>query len=176
MSEEKVIRLKPVRKDFEDIYFSGNQGNLFFSSTTRGKTITTIIIGVILLILLLLKDTLGKENFGIIYFVSFLFLLCAVFLSVSINNVSRWKKGVERYLKSLEKCSLYQISFNHEFFNIKIDQQEEHNLWKDFTTAEINDIYISLDGKNSYMFPKKAMSKEDYHLLTKSIQQNINQQ
>jgi hypothetical protein len=30
MSEEKVITLKPERKIFEDIYFSGNQGSLFF--------------------------------------------------------------------------------------------------------------------------------------------------
>jgi len=30
MSEEKVIVLKPRRQDFEEIYFSGNQGSLFF--------------------------------------------------------------------------------------------------------------------------------------------------
>jgi hypothetical protein len=31
MNEEKSIVLKPKRKDFEEIYFSGNQGSLFFS-------------------------------------------------------------------------------------------------------------------------------------------------
>lgn len=176
MSDEKVIRLKPNRKDFEEIYFSGKQGSLFFSPTTKGKTITTIVIGTILLGLILLKDSLSKDHVGILYFVSFLFLLCVVFLSVSINNISRWKKGVEGYLKSLEKCDLYEIRFNNEFFNINIDHQEEHNLWKDFITADVNDDYISLDGKHSYMFPRKSMNKEDYHLLTKSIQQNIDQQ
>ena len=30
MNEEKVITLKPDRKIFEDIYFSGNQGSLLF--------------------------------------------------------------------------------------------------------------------------------------------------
>lgn len=173
MSGEKVIRLKPNRKDFEDIYFSGNQGSLFFSATTKGKTITTIAIGAILLIALLLKDNLGKENFGILYFVSFLFLLCAVFLSVSVNNVARWKKGVNGYLKSLENCNLYEIRFNNEFFNVTIDHQEENNLWKDFLTADINDDYIALDGKYSYMFPRKSMSKEDYNLLKKSVKENI---
>lgn len=176
MSEEKVIRLKPDRKNFEDIYFNGDQGSLFFSPTTKGKTITTIVVGALLLIALLLKDQLGKENVGVLYFLSFLFLLCTVFLSVSINNVSRWKKGVEGYLKSLEKCNLYEISFNHEFFNIKIDQQEEYNLWKDFTAADINDAYISLDGKHSYMFPRKAMSDKDYNLLKQTIKENIDQQ
>ncbi|RKT01481.1 hypothetical protein [Chryseobacterium defluvii] len=176
MSEEKVIRLKPSRKDFEEVYFNGTQGSLFFSPTTKGKTITTIIVGIILLILLFLKDTLNKENVGILYFVSFLFLLCVVFLSVSINNIARWKKGVEAYLKSLERCSIYEIRFNNEFFKVNIDHQEENNLWKDFVTADINDDYISLDGKHSYMFPRKSMSKEEYSLLTKSIRQNIDQQ
>lgn len=176
MSGEKGIRLKTDRKDFENIYFKGNQGSLFLSPVTKGKTITTLIIGSILLIALLLKDQLGKENVGILYFLSFLFLLCAVFLSVSVNNVSRWKKGVDAYLRSLEKCSLYEITFSNEFFNVAIDHQEEHNVWKDFTTADINDDYISLDGKHSYMFPKKSMSKDDYHLLTKAIRQNIEQQ
>lgn len=176
MSEEKVIRLRPDRKDFEDIYFKGNQGSLFFSPSTKGKTVTTIIIGAILLIALLLKDQLGKENVGILYFLSFLFLLCAVFLSVSINSVSRWKKGVDVYLKSLEKCSLYEVNFNNEFFNVAIDQQKEYNLWKDFTTTDINEDYISLDGKHSYMFPRKAMSDKDYNLLKQTIQENIDQQ
>ena len=51
MAEETVIILKPKRQDFEEIYLSGNQGSLFFSPSTRGKTITTIVVGLILLIL-----------------------------------------------------------------------------------------------------------------------------
>ncbi|MFC3158832.1 hypothetical protein ACFOEQ_10150 [Chryseobacterium arachidis] len=115
MSEEKVIVLKPQRKDFEDIYFSGNQGSLFFSSTTRGKMITTIVVGLILLIMFFFKDDFSKEKFGILYFVSFLFLLCAVFLSVSINKVSRWKKQVNSYLNKLENCKIYEIRFDENF-------------------------------------------------------------
>jgi hypothetical protein len=37
MSEEKVITLKPERKIFEDIYFSGNQGSLFFHQLLKEK-------------------------------------------------------------------------------------------------------------------------------------------
>ena len=62
MSEEKVIVLKPKRQDFEEIYFSGNQGSLFFSSTTRGKSITTIVVGLILLIMFFFKDDFTKEK------------------------------------------------------------------------------------------------------------------
>ncbi len=37
MSEEKVITLKPERKIFEDIYFSGNQDSLLFLPLLKVK-------------------------------------------------------------------------------------------------------------------------------------------
>ena len=83
MNEEKVITLKPDRKIFEDIYFSGNQGSLLFSPTTKSKTIVTIVAAVIVFIVFLLKDFMSKENAGVLYFLSFIFLLCAVFFFIS---------------------------------------------------------------------------------------------
>ena len=61
MSKEKKIIISPKRRDFEEIYFIGNQGNLFLSSDTRGKTFTVIAIAVILAILFLFEDDLSKE-------------------------------------------------------------------------------------------------------------------
>lgn len=173
MSEEKVIRLKVNRKDFEEIYFKGNQGSLFFSSTTKSKTIITIVVAVIFLITLSLKDNLSKESFGVLYFISFVFLLCAVYLSVAINKVSRWKKEVNRYLKTLEKASIYEIRFDNETFNVNLNEHNELSTWKEFETADINEDYISLEGKYNYMFPEKSMSKQDYNLLIQAVKKNI---
>ncbi|WP_326982734.1 hypothetical protein VUJ46_21680 [Chryseobacterium sp. MYb264] len=172
MSEEKVIVLKPKRKDFEDIYFSGNQGSLFFSSTTRGKMITTIVVGLILLIMFFFKEDFSEEKFGILYFVSFLFLLCAVFLSVSINKVSRWKKQVTNYLNKLEHCKIYEIRFNDNFFTVNIDDEKETSEWKDFNYFDSNNEFITVEGKYSYMFPRKSMSEKDYSLLKQVIKKN----
>jgi preprotein translocase subunit SecG len=173
MIEEKVIVLQPKRKDFEEIYFSGNQGNLFFSSTTRGKTITTIVVGLILLILFFFKDDFTKEKFGIFYFVSFLFLLCAVFLSVGINKVSRWKKQVNSYLIKLENCKIYEITFDQNFFTVNIDGEKETSEWKDFKYFDDTEKYMALEGKYTYMFPKKSMSEKDYSLLKQIVKKNI---
>ncbi|MDQ0593184.1 cell division protein FtsW (lipid II flippase) [Chryseobacterium ginsenosidimutans] len=175
MNEEKVIVLKPKRQDFEEIYFSGNQGNLFFSSTTRGKTITTIVVGLILIILFFFKDDFTKEKFGVFYFVSFLFLLCAVFLSVGINKVSRWKKQVNSYLTKLENCKIYEITFDNSFFTVNIDGEKETSEWKDFEYFDSIENYIALEGKYTYMFPKKSMSEKDYNLLKKVLKENIKQ-
>ncbi|SIQ96315.1 hypothetical protein SAMN05880574_1405 [Chryseobacterium sp. RU37D] len=173
MNEEKVIVLRPGRKDFEEIYFSGNQGSLFFSSATRGKTITTIVVGLILLLVFLFGNDFTKEKAGILYFVSFLFLLCAVFLSVSINKVSRWKKHVKSYLNKLENCNIYEIRFDQNFFTVNIDGEKETSEWKDFEYFDSNNEFITVEGKYSYMFPRKSMSEKDYSILKQVLKQNI---
>ncbi|MFS4431094.1 hypothetical protein [Chryseobacterium sp. S90] len=175
MNEEKVITLKPDRKIFEDIYFSGNQGSLLFSSTTKSKTIATIAAAVIVFIVFLLKDYLSKESKGILYFLSFIFLLCAVFLSVSVNKVSRWKKQVNHYLNVLEKCKVYEIRFDQNFFTVNIDGEKETSEWKDFEYFDSNNEFISLEGKYSYMFPRKAMSEKEYSILKSKLKENIKQ-
>lgn len=173
MSEERVITLKPDRKIFEDIYFSGNQGSLLFSPTTKSKTVTTILAALILAIVFLFKDSLSKDSKGILYFLSFIFLLCAVFLSVSVNKVSRWKKQVNGYLNLLEKCKVYEIRFAQNFFTVNIDGEKETSEWKDFGYFDSNNEFISIEGKYSYMFPRKSMSEKEYHLLKKICKENI---
>ncbi|WP_294199494.1 YcxB family protein [uncultured Chryseobacterium sp.] len=175
MSEEKIIVLKPKRQDFEEIYFNGNQGSLFFSATTRGKTITTIVIGAILLIVFIFRNDFTQEKAGILYFVSFLFLLCAVFLSVSINKVSRWKKQVNHYLTKIENCNIYEICFDENFFTVNIGGEKETSEWKDFEYSQSNNECIILEGKYSYMFPRKSMSEKDYSFLKQILKKNITQ-
>ncbi|WP_262148343.1 YcxB family protein [Chryseobacterium foetidum] len=173
MSDGKKIIIKPKRQDFEEIYFSGNKGSLFLSRDTRGKTFTLIIIALILGILFFFKDDLSKEKFGILYFVSFLFLLTAVFLSVSVNKVSRWKKQVNSYLFKLENCKIYEVIFDQQFFTVNIDGEKETSEWKDFQAFEINEEYIALEGKYSYMFPKKSMSGSDFSVLKKMVESQL---
>lgn len=173
MSEEKVIVLKPRRQDFEEIYFNGNQGSLFFSASTRGKTITTIVVGAILLIIFIFRNDFTQEKAGILYFISFLFLLCAVFLSVSINKVSRWKKQVNHYLSKLENCSIYEIRFDEQFFTVNINGDKETSEWKDFTYFDSNNELITVEGKYSYVFPRKSMNEKDYSLLKQVLKKSI---
>ncbi len=170
---EKIIRLKVHPKDFEEIYFSGNQGSLFFSPTTKAKTITTVVVAIVLLVVLLFKDSISQDKFGIVYFISFLLLLCAVYLSLAINKVSRWKKSVLHYLKTIENSNLYELKFDEKYFNVSIDEKEELNTWEDFSYSEITPNFISLEGKHSYMFPKKSMTEKDFTLLKQTVKKYI---
>lgn len=173
MNQDKIINLNVNRKDFEEVYFSGNQASLFLSPSTKGKTMTAIVVAAILVILFFFKDDLSKEKFGVIYFVSFLFLLCAVYLSLAINKVSRWKKEVVLYLKKLENSEIYQIQFNAKVFKVNLNGNKETSLWTEFLSAEIGENFISLEGKFNYMFPKKSMSVSDYEALKVAVEKNI---
>jgi len=173
LNDDKIINLQISKKDFEEIYLHGDQGSLFFSPTVKGKLITTIVVAVILMVLFYFKDDLSKEKFGILYFVSFLFLLCAVYLSLAINKVSKWKKEVVKYLKTLENTDIYQIQFNSKVFKVNLNDNKETSLWTEFTAAEISDKFIGLEGKFNYMFPKKSMQETDFELLKHAVQTNV---
>jgi hypothetical protein len=173
INDDKIINLKINKGDFEEIYLNGDQGSLFLSPTVKGKLITTIIVAAILLILFYFKDDLSKEKFGILYFVSFLFLLCAVYLSLAINKVSKWKKEVVKYLKTLENTEIYQIQFNAKVFKVNLNDSKETSLWTEFTAGEISEKFIGLEGKFNYMFPRKSMSEADFNMLKDAVQKNV---
>ncbi|WP_228459251.1 hypothetical protein [Chryseobacterium carnipullorum] len=82
---------------------------------------------------------------------------------------------MNRYLKSLEDAEIYEIRFNSEIFNVNLNHQEELSKWEDFKDFEVNDEFISLEGKFNYMFPKKSMSKADYEILKQAVKKNIKQ-
>jgi len=147
-NQDKIINLNINRKDFEEVYFTGNQGNLFFSSSTKGKTVTTIVVGLILVILFIFKDDLSKEKFGILYFVSFLFLLCAVYLSLAINKVSKWRKEVIAYLKTLENPEIYQIKFNNKVFKVNLNNKKRSKF--------VDGIYFSGNRRKIYCPGRKV--------------------
>lgn len=173
INDDKIINLKINKGDFEEIYLNGDQGSLFLSPTVKGKLITTMIVAAILLILFYFKDDLSKEKFGILYFVSFLFLLCAVYLSLAINKVSKWKKEVVKYLKTLENTEIYQIQFNTKVFKVNLNESKETSLWTEFTAGEISEKFIGLEGKFNYMFPRKSMSEADFNMLKDAVQKNV---
>lgn len=92
---------------------------------------------------------------------------------MSINKVSRWKKQVNAYLNTLDRCKVYEIRLDGNFFTVNIDGEKETSEWKDFVHFDIQENYIALEGKYSYMFPAAAMSKSDYQYLKKAIKQNM---
>ena len=86
----KVI-LNFHRKDFEEIYFRENQGNLLFSSQTKTKTITTLILGILILVTYS-NSYSTSNNWGFFYFTMLLFIGSLINLLISVNQILIWKK------------------------------------------------------------------------------------
>jgi ribosome maturation protein Sdo1 len=73
---------------------------------------------------------------------------------VSVNKVSRWKKQVSHYLNVLEKCKVYEIRFDQNFFTVNIDGEKETSEWKDFEYFDsIMDLF-QLKENTVICFPK----------------------
>ena len=89
------------------------------------------------------------------------------------NKVSKWKKEVVWYLKKLENSEIYQIQFNAKVFKVNLNGNKETSLWTEFSSAEVGENFISLEGKFNYMFPKKSMNISDYASLKVAVEKNI---
>lgn len=166
---ERVIPLKYNRTDFEEIYFKDNQGSLFFSPTTKNKTIFTIITGGILAVLHF-GNLISSENIELYYFLNFVFFISILYFLIAFITVVRWKKVITKYLKSLDSSSFFQLELTDMFLIINIDHQEDYIQWKEFNKVESKNDYIFLQsGIQNYLFPKKSMSEEDYIFFKESL-------
>jgi hypothetical protein len=59
------------------------------------------------------------------------------------------------------------------FFTVNIDGDKETSEWKDFEFFDSNNEFISIEGKYSYMFPRKSMQEKDYSFLKQFLKKNI---
>ena len=69
---QRIISLNFNKKDFEEIYFRDNQGNLFFCPSNKRMTVISIIFAGVLGFLYLF-NLISIDNFGFYYFLSFIF-------------------------------------------------------------------------------------------------------
>ena len=102
------------------------------------------------------------------------FLICLFKLLVGILEILEWKKGITKYLKSLDKNSVFQLELTDDFLIVNIDCEEDYFQWKEFKKVELKNNYIFLQaGIQNCLFPKKSMSDEDYIFLKDSIQKKL---
>ncbi|MBW7674870.1 hypothetical protein [Chryseobacterium chendengshani] len=172
--KDGIISLKFNKKDFEEIYFRDNQGSLFFSNKTRNLTITAIALVVVLSILYFL-DLISIDNFGIYYFLIFILLICVLRLIVGMFETLKWKRGISNYLKSMDVYEIFELQLTDDFLYVKRDDDESYNSWNLFTNIQINDQYISLEGKTNFLFPRKSMNLGDYVYFKDSLKTKLAQ-
>ena len=96
-------------------------------------------------------------------------------LQISQYQLAKRTGIAEEYLNKLENCKIYEIRFDENFFTVNIDGEKETSEWKDFTYFDSNNEFITVEGKYSYMFPRKSMSEKEYSFLKQVLKKNISE-
>lgn len=164
----RVISLKFNKKDFEEIYFRNNWVSLFFSSETKGKTIT-VIISALILCFVYFDDWVGVGNLGISIILSVILFFTSLHLLLNILNIVKYKKGIISYLKSMDMYRIFELQLTDDFLYIRLDNDESFTSWNEFKNIQINEQYIALEGKTNFLFPRKSMNEADYDYLKDSF-------
>ena len=174
MRETTEIELNFNRKDFEEVYFNGNQVSYVNSETTKNPFRNMLISGLIFSFLLfkLISDD-GTQIGTIIFGIIFLYFL--VDYLTKAFRIWKKKKKVEVYLNGVEKIKTHKLILNKDTFGIQQEDEITTEFWTDFNKPEINDMFTYLVSKSeNYLIPKKSMTELEYEELKSIIRNKIN--
>ncbi len=174
LRETTEIELNFNRKDFEEVYFNGNQASYVNSETTKNPFRNMLVSGLIFFFLLFKSISEGGTQIvTIILGIIFIYFL-ADYLTKAFGIWKR-KKKVEVYLNGVEKIKSHKLILNKNTFEIQQENEIVTELWTDFKKPEINDMFTYLVSKSeNYLIPKKSMTELEYEELKSIIRNKIN--
>ncbi len=173
MRETTEIELNFNRKDFEEVYFNGNQGSYINSQTIKNPFRNMLSSGLIFFFFLfkLISDD-GTQIATIILGIIFLYFLTEYL----IKAFRIWKRNrkVKDYLNGVEKIKSHKLILSKDAFEIQQENKIVTELWTDFKRPEINDMFTYLVSKTeNYLIPKKSMTELEYDEMKSIIKNRI---
>ncbi len=173
MIENLEIKLKFNRKDFEEVYFNGRQGNYFKSEATK-KPFQNLLISFFIFSLFIYN--IIKENSGRIFSIIIGLIFFYNLISYLIKGFRIWKrrKKVKKYLDDVEKIKSHKLILTENTFEIIQENEKIVEKWTDFKPVEINKMFVYLiSDKENYLIPKKSMTELEYTYFTKILIEKI---
>lgn len=170
-----ILRKIPLtfrRQDFEEIYFKNNQQSIFKSAELKHDFIIMMLfgsLGIVSLLYFLITDKYWRFP----AFLLFMFVVSLIFYIIKARPVLKWKKQVVSYLNGLEKIKHHEIIITNEALTCIQDEVTTIVKWENFSKAVLNDQSITLSGVESFFFPKKAMTANDFTFLKEHIASKI---
>lgn len=173
MKNKLEIELKFNRKDFEEVYFYGNQGSYWNSNITKKPFQNMIISGLIFSLFLyywLLEG--GIQVTAIISGLVFTLLLI-IFLN-QVFYTWKLRKEVRKYLDTTEKIQSHKLILTNKTFEIEQENEKITELWSDFIEPDINKMFVYLKSKSEdYLIPKKSMTELEFDKFKSILQERI---
>jgi hypothetical protein len=169
---EKIITLNFNRKDFEEIYFRDNQGNLFVSKQIKNDFLF-LVVAIVLFLFAILYSYINERYFWLTI-ISFVVLISSVvnYFAKAIT-IYKWKKSVNDLINYNSQFSEHKLIITTSSFTLIQDTTESISKWSAITNALIEDNYLIIYGQIEYFFPKKSMGIQDYQYLIDMIKKHI---
>ena len=170
--DKKTIDLVFRRKDFEEIYFRNNQGNIYFGPNIKVPFLLLCIV--VVTFLFALYHSISEDRYIVFTVISFFCLLLVGYsYSRQANQVWKWKKSINSYLNDLSLFKSHKIILTDTSFCLNQDAEETIEKWSEIKKAILKEDYIYLYGSQSYFFPRKSMTEEDYKRLWDIVKDKI---
>jgi len=130
------------------------------------------LLGIVTLIVFLIYGII-KSEYTMFIIWSIIFVVILGNYIHTFKKLVEWKKSIQVYLDREEKYSKNKLILSDEYFSLIQDEKETIEHWSNFKKVQIEENYISLDGKENYLIPKKSMSAENYKLLKDFISEKL---
>ncbi len=161
---ETNIQLKFCRKDFEEIYFKNQHGNIFWSGQVKQHFVNLIAVASILSASMVYS--LSTNNlWPITVFFLFVFIASLVSYLRRALPILKWKRQVIVYLNNLDKIKSHSLTLTGAALTLIQDDTVTIIRWVRFTKVIFNEGSISLSGEDECLFPMNSMEKEEYKYL-----------
>ena len=165
---QRFIEIQFCREDFEEIYYQNRQASLFFNPQIKSRFFTVVIA--FLLCIAAMAYSLITDKMAWLIVIFLLILLIAIYnYGLQALTIFKWRRRVATYLDHNESIIRNKLVVTDETITLHQDDVEYIFRWSAFTRVTINKSFISLEGNENYLFPKKSMSLEDYEFFSEIV-------
>lgn len=159
---------------FKEIYFSNGQGHLLKSSMTKAPVIATMLCILIVFVAYVLC-MLNYKFVWLLILTSIITIVVLVNTIIAVTKFMKWKLSVTEYLNKVAKYKFCSIHFAENMFTLKIDEMQYMEKRSEILSGIVTPNYVSFKGASgeTYQFPAKSMTSEEYKILQEFITQSI---
>ncbi len=165
------IELTFVRSHFEEIYFKNNQGNYFRSAYIKSQ-FNALIIAIVASFCLLTYAWVNQTPAPLILVIFGLAIVGYDYFK-AFRVLYRFNSQVKNFLNREEIHGHGKLTLFENHFVLTQSKRETIEKYINFSRAEINEDHMLLEAKETYLFPLKSMSAEDFLILKKIISEKF---
>lgn len=166
------IKLNYNRKDYEEVYFRNGGEKTFLNKHFRKELYTLLLLTILTLAGVFYVSMYSGNNIVLIFLSTFLFFtFWDYFKKGKASHV--WKKGVIKHLDLLGKVKNHKIVLKASTIEIIQDDFVIVENWIDCKGLENEPTFICIIGKGNYVFPKKAMTEQEFKNIRLFVSEKI---